>query len=459
MKKILSFFKGNWFIFLILFVVLFNDFYHKRWDHKRIIEWDVVSYYAYLPALFYHNDLALNFFDEDPHYYAENHMYWPKKAPNGGNVIKTSMGMSILYSPFFGMAHLESKIQGTPTNGFTTTYHKWLQLSAVFYLFLGLFYLRKFIRKKFSNTASVITVLAIVLGTNLYWYSTFEGATSHCASFALISVFIYFFDKWYTKASVKSSIIIGISLGLIILIRPTNILITLFALFYNVNSFKSIASNLKLFFVNKVRYFALILLFAFLTVLPQLIYWKMVTGDFIFYSYMGESFYFLNPHIVEIFFSFRKGWLIYTPMMGLAILGFIVLYFRKRELFFASLITFLVVSYIISSWWCWWYGGSFSMRPFVDFYALMSIPFAALVHWIFNKHILARIAFSMVILALATLNIFQTYQYFKGTIHYDSMTKGAYKAGFGKLNSPESTWYYLRQPDYEGARLTGEEKN
>ena len=52
-------------------------------------------------------------------------------------MIKMTMGMSILYSPFFFVAHGVALMSGYPEDGFSEPYKVFLLLSAIFYLFVG----------------------------------------------------------------------------------------------------------------------------------------------------------------------------------------------------------------------------------------------------------------------------------------------------------------------------------
>ena len=56
--------------------------------------------------------------------------------------------------------------------------------------------------------------------------------------------------------------------------------------------------------LSQYQQMLVIAFFAFLIYLPQLIYLKWVCGSFIFNSYVGERFYFNNPHILDGLFSF-----------------------------------------------------------------------------------------------------------------------------------------------------------
>jgi hypothetical protein len=53
----------------------------------------------------------------------------------------------------------------------------------------------------------------------------------------------------------------------------------------------------------------------------QIIYWYYVSGHLVFNPYQGEGFNFLEPKIHKGWFDFANGWLVYTPIMGLALIG------------------------------------------------------------------------------------------------------------------------------------------
>ena len=99
LKDKLSFLKPSFISTLVIIGILFySQMNIKPWKNAEkqhsLIDWDVTSYYAYLPAYFVHDDLTLSFTDNDSINYSAKHQFWPEKAPNGGKVIKTTMGLS-----------------------------------------------------------------------------------------------------------------------------------------------------------------------------------------------------------------------------------------------------------------------------------------------------------------------------------------------------------------------------
>jgi hypothetical protein len=66
----------------------------------------------------------------------------------------------------------------------------------------------------------------------------------------------------------------------------------------------------------------------------QLIYWKLTTGRWLYYSYEeGEKVRLFAPYLIPVLFSFKKGWLVYTPLMIFSILGLYSLYKKTKEIY------------------------------------------------------------------------------------------------------------------------------
>jgi hypothetical protein len=89
-----------------------------------------------------------------------------------------------------------------------------------------------------------------------------------------------------------------------------------------------------------------------------------------------------------------------------------------------------LITYILSSWWSWWYGGSFSGRPYVDF----GIIFLILLMSVLNHLKGIKLYFtSILLIALVALCQIQTYQYRYYLIHWEDMTKEKYWEVFLKI--------------------------
>lgn len=457
---------------MLVVLMIWTTFNLKKWKHAetkaKIITWDVTSYYGYLPATFIHKDLSLDFIDTDKVDYGAKQQFWPDRFNNDLErdlkgeikVIKTTMGMSFMYAPFFFMAHGFAYLSKYETNGFSQPYEFFLVVSCLFYLFIGLFFLRKVLLFTFSEWATSLTLTSILIGTNLFYYATEEPAMSHAYSFALIIGFIYHSILYLEKHQLKNVIYLGLLGGLIILIRPVNLLIFLFPVLYGITKGRDLVSRLELFIKNW-KHILLIGVLCFSVIFPQLLYWKVQTGSWVFNSYLGEAFFFGNSHVLEGLFSYRKGWLVYTPIMIFALAG-VVLLFRNNKTFFAPIFIFLLINvYVVYSWWSWWYGGSFGSRPMIDSYGLLAIPMACFYSAILKKRS-AYVPILIIGVLFLTLNQIQTIQYSRNAIiHWEGMTKEAYWNVFLKMEMSADDWArqerYIQSPDYDKARAGEDE--
>ncbi len=456
----LSYLKKNYQFKLLLSLVIISvtwvNFNHIFWVNQGVINHDVKHYYSYLPAFFYEKDLKLNFLNDTNNLVTEGRYYSPKKTPDNRYVIKMSMGMAVSYLPFFGLAHVYAKYSGEEVNGFSPPYHFALQFSTLFYFLIGLYFLWKFLLLHYSELISTLTIILICFGTNVFFYLTFRAALSHIIGFSAMAILMYCLAQWHQRPSYFTSLKIGLLIGFLTLVRPINLLAVLPFILYNVNNLKSIKSQLTLFLNQKIN-LLIIGLTALLVVLPQLLYWHYATGHYLFNSYVEEGFYFNKPHIIKALFGFRKGWLIYTPIMIFSLIGLWFIYKTKKSYFFSILIFTIIYIYVAFSWWCWWYGGSYGQRVMIDIYPVLALPLAAFLHYVSDLKKFPKQIWITVISGLILLNLFQTTQAKFNIIHYDSMTYESYIKAFGVMTNNNEIKNLLQKPDYENA-LKGKEE-
>lgn len=409
---------------------------------QRALTWDVFGYYLYLPALVIHDDIAL----QDPawlnelmeRYEPSATLYQLVDVPDGKRVIKYGAGMAVLYAPFFLIAHVSAPLLGFPADGLSPPYPYMVAFGCLLYALLGLFVLRKVLLRFFSDAWTALLVLLIVLGTNYLQLTAWDGTLlTHTPLFLLYGLLLWATLEWHARPRVRTALLLGAMAGLITLVRPSEavcLLIPLLWLPTGPNGWEQKRALLR-------RHFGQVVLAALACIAaasPQLFYWHAVTGDWIFYSYVnpGEGFDFFPPHIKDFLFSFRKGWLLYTPLMVLALAGVPLLWRKRREAFRAVLLFLLADLWVISAWSCWWYaGGSFSSRSLVPAYVVLAIPLGTCLQAIFSRKAL-HWPFGIGIGLLVLLNLFQTWQWKQGILPKDRVTGAYYGAIFGRMHVP-----------------------
>jgi hypothetical protein len=105
--------------------------------------------------------------------------------------------------------------------------------------------------------------------------------------------------------------------------------------------------------------------------------------------------------------------------------------------------------FILSSWWAWSYGICWGMRPMIDYYSLLSLPLASGFSFLFSGRKIVSFITGSLILLLLFLNLFQTWQYKNGLIHYDDMTREAYFKGFFQTRVTREWQDLLKPYDWE----------
>jgi hypothetical protein len=193
-----------------------------------------------------------------------------------------------------------------------------------------------------------------------------------------------------------------------------------------------------------------------------MIYWKVITGSFLFYSYAnpGEGFDFLSPHTWHVLFSFRKGWLIYSPIMVFALAGFYFLYKKNRGLFWPMIIFFMLNLYVVSSWTNWWYAESYGQRALIQSYAVLAIPMGFLIQDVFTwGRTWLRAGFLFFALLLIAFNGFQIWQLRHGILDASRMTGAYYFATFGKteVTDEQKKLLIIERPSTSREFFTDEE--
>lgn len=444
-------------LLIVLAAFLVSIFSIQPWaqskpNERGVIKWDVISYYAYLPATFIYGDVTLGFLDDKE--FVNDNKFWFIELENGNRLIQTSMGLSVLYSPFFFMAHALAPLFGEATDGYSSIYQLFLVLSSLFYVMIGLFFLKRILLKYYTQLATAVTLLLVGLGTNLYFYTVHEGPMSHAYNFTLITILLYLVIRWYENPAFGRTALLGLVFGLIVLVRPSNIIAGTLILFWGVSSLQSLRERFMLL-LNKAPLLLLMVLCFLIPWLPQFFYWKSVTGSYLFNSYgpSGSSFYFGSPHIFDVLFSYRKGWFLYTPVMLVATAGLLFMGRKCKDGQWTISLYLILQAYLIASWWSWWNGGSFGLRSFVDVYGIMALPLAALVDRVLKMRRPVAIASGAFFLFLLYMNLFQTHQYTRGFIHHTGMTKEAYWLNFLSFKPDGSSWQMLSIPDPQLARL------
>lgn len=400
--------------------------------------WDSFGYWLYLPAAFIHDDPLVRDIDwvegSWAQYEASGTLYQLSIFPDGTRLIRYPAGLAATWLPWFAAGHVAAGLTGHPQDGFSMPYQRAVQVGVMLYFLLGLLLLREVLAKLYDHRTAWITILLVVLGTNLIDQALSGQAMPHLTLFSLFAAILYYTIRWRERGLWRYALLLAALMGLAALIRPTAIVCVLLPLLWPDGSgspgWRSVLRQWK-------QWLAIALILLMIGGI-QFTYWKMAVGHWIVDSYHnpGEGLDLLRPHTWAFLFSFRKGWFVYTPLMAVATAAMALLW-RHRRAIAIPVVTFFVVNlYLVSSWTVWWYADSFSSRAMVDTYAVMALPLGMLVSRWRGWRAAWRFASLAIIVALMLLNLFQYWQYRRGIIHSSRMTATAYRAVWLKTERP-----------------------
>ncbi|MDQ3100742.1 MAG: hypothetical protein M3R08_05100 [Bacteroidota bacterium] len=434
---------------LLFLFAAHNEVMHlKRHRSLNVLQWDVAGYHHYLPAAFIYNDLQdLEFLRKHIPFATRHHdeiewfgIYTSKIT--GHHYTKFPYGVALLNSPGFLLAHIWTFWIDTnhPPDGYSEAYQHAVEISTFLYVLFGLLVLRRFLQRYLPEIHVAIALAAIAFGTNLFFYSTHNAGMSHGYVFFLFAIVLERTDAWHRKPSLGAAMVLGGTLGVILITRPIDALIGIVPLLWHITSRRSLIEKSELIKGNKLH-LVIGALMLILPIIPQMLYWKVTTGSFIFYSYGDEGFAFHPENIFNGLFSYRKGWFVYTPLAFIGVLALLFMILRRKitGIVIPSFIFLLLIIPAVFSWHQWWYGGGFGARVLVESLAVIALPIGWLSRTLFDRSRWAWLLHVLIIYGCIELNMLQQHQYTVSLLHYDSMNKERY-------------WEIFLKRDWEGVR-------
>lgn len=346
---------------------------------------DGLGYYAYLPARFIHGDPNYDFkwFNK---VYNANYVYSTFPNPednllvnyNGKRINKYYPGLSFVWMPFFVAGHITAKIFDYPADGFSKPYQLFIGLASVFYLLIGLLFLRKLIDLMFGNGwAGVVVPVVIFYGTFLFKYAVFANSLSHSYSFTFNILFLYFVTRYLRLSDNRyKNLLLAILFYVVtISVRPLNGLVLFLAPAF-------INGGLRNVLPGKYHFkwaHAVILTIGLLLLGYHFNIMYRQTGSFFPYTYSNERFYVGQNKFIEGLFSYHIGIFVYVPLFVLSLCG--IKYVNRLQRIILPL-GFFGILFLYSSWWYW----PIMQRAMIDYYVIPALLLAALLNHLVRSH-------------------------------------------------------------------------
>ncbi|MBS1940199.1 MAG: hypothetical protein JST38_04920 [Bacteroidetes bacterium] len=327
---------------------------------------DPLGYYQFLPGVFIQHDLL--------------GLPYVHILENGFRLSLFNIGVAYMQAPFFLVAHALCLCGLAEPDGYTWPYAVAMGLAAAIYVAFGCGLLMNILGRRFGTGVTAIAVLLLFGCTNLYYYTAMEPGMSHAFSFFLFSVLLWGTVRMQEAPRSRTAILIMMASAFIVLVRPANVIAFAIPLLYGASGPREVWNRLRWPFVNR-RTFGIGSLICLLLMAPQFLYWHAVTGKLLVFTYgtKAEGFFWSQPHLWDVLWHPWNGWFLYSPAMVVVMGALLWMAVRGTEGARTILLIWVMAWYLIASWWCWWLGGAFGHRGFVEYMAFLSVPAAWLV--------------------------------------------------------------------------------
>ncbi len=416
------------FVFAVVSSASFGWIYGSGLAADSPIRSDAMGYYLFLPAVLIDRDVTMERTAQRSFAGRTSYMSGVRRvAPRGRYLDKYPVGEALMLLPFFATGHAAAILIGSDRNGFSTPYQVAAATAGLVYALLGVAVLGFFLLRWFSKGTVFVTLLAVVFGTNLFHYSTFDAVFSHAFSFFLVAVILNLAVSTYERPELLRAGALGLAMGLLTAVRPTNAVILVFVALVGIVNLTDFGTRLR-----GLRHHLPVLAAAsgafLLALIPQSAYWYAITGDVFVYAYGDEHLTLFRPHLPQVLFSVRKGLFFWSPLLLLAVAGLPLIRRFAAGLLVPSVAYLVVNAWVISSWQRWSYGGSLGQRAFVEALPVFSLGLAALIETVRGRT--SRRILLVAIGGSSLIAMYATVAYWLKAIPYDGTTLHIYLRSF-----------------------------
>jgi hypothetical protein len=360
------------------FAVLYVAAIVLRPDRQRIVDGDAIQYYAYLRSLVFDRDL--DFANDYERLYGaspESSGWLREQTPAGRPRNMMSIGPAILWAPIYlpvvGAGAVASAV-GLPVtvDGFAPPYPLAAGVAGILYATLGAYFCFRTVALRFSRRASFWgAVVAWLAGSALY-YSLVSPAYAHAASIFTSAIVVFAWLRSIGDERPRRWILIGALTGLAMLVRWHSVILLALP------GLELLSGIRRRPPAQTLTGLALAGIAAAVVFLPQLLAWKAIYGQYVVVPQGAGFMRWMQPEIVAVLFSTRRGLFLWTPALILAAAGLVLLVRRDRLLGAGSIVVLLLTLYVNSAARDWWAGEAFGARRFVGETVFFALGFAAL---------------------------------------------------------------------------------
>jgi hypothetical protein len=369
----------------------------------RIYASDEIQYFAYTHSLFFDRDL--DFGNEYMHFYASNpekfgaiytDLYLKRETLTQLPINVAPIGTGLFWLPAYAVAHLSVSVAdglgaNIPADGYSQPYITAICLTSYLLGCAGLLLCYLMSRRLFGRRVSAVGVVVIWLATPVVFYTVVAPPWSHATSLFTVTLFLWYWLRTRRESGRewREWLLLGVFAGLMMLVREQD------ALFLVVPGLevvvrlvsqwrKSRLADLSAL-VRPITGLLLMGVTAAIVFIPQLIAYRVITGQFGPSKVVASKFTWTSPNALNVLFSPEHGLIPWTPIIAVALVGLTFLWRRDRLLTAALALAFFVQVYVAGSFLTWQSAGSFGQRRFINSTTILVLGLVAVLSWLLSR--------------------------------------------------------------------------
>jgi len=349
---------------------------------KRIVIGDALGHYVQLRSAVFDRDLR--FRNDYARMYGleegsaiERSLAEPRLTPTGHTRNFMPVGPALLWAPAFllvaagvWLANLFGA--GYPLDGYAPAFQAAAGFTGVAAAAAGNWLAYSTAARLFGPRAAIWATLALWLSSSAVYYSVISPTYSHAASMLAAGAFWLVWVRTIDRQTAGRYLLLGVLAGFAALMRWQDailLLVPAFDALWHRRTAGSAAAALRVLAAAAG---------AAVTFLPQVAVWTVLYGK-PFTVPQGSGFMrWGDPAVWPILFSDNHGLLSWTPIVALALAGFVPLVKRYRAIGIAAIAVFVVSWYVNAAVSDWWAGEAFGARRFLSCYPILVMALAAL---------------------------------------------------------------------------------
>ena len=378
---------------------------------------DGKSYYVYLPTLVIDGDLDITNQMREHWGTQFNPDDLEDRTERGYVRNKYPIGVALSLAPTFLLAHAVASAGYPPTgwsalapHGYSAIY-QFAMLATVMLMAWGtLALVDRLAEGHFGCDSRAIAfgVTCVAIGSPFAYFAIRAPLMPHIVSgFWVVAAIVICAriarDAMQKILRARDLFLLALTCSMALVCRPTNAFLGFFALW----AFTAVFSNGLLGpFAKRVP----LAMFGVLPLILQMLVWRQMFGHWIASAYPPyERFFWEEPLIVKTLFSPRAGLFSWSPVLVLAFAGFLVRLLkpmaapnpRGTPALVCYLLSFVMLCYLNSAWWCWYFGDSIGGRPYIEIISMFMLGQTFFAEWFMSRSIrVNRVGFAATVLCV-----------------------------------------------------------